>query len=234
MRSRVLLVEEDPARAQRIGKVLADTDIESFHTTGAREAEEALGIRQFDVVLFSSAAKPAETAREIQSMSRRLCPSGKFIVWGKCDASVCDAIVPEDVPEPELGRALVLAQQRAAANSDDRVSQLPVFDLTGFGQQMGDDPELMREIVEIFFEESEGQMRDLNETLASGDTTRAARLAHSLKGSLASLHAARARHWAQTVESAAASGDPNASQAALVALSRAIDELTPALREVLS
>ena len=41
-------------------------------------------------------------------------------------------------------------------------------------------------------------------------------------------------HWAQTLEAAAAAGDSGRSQAALMALGSAIDELMPNLRELLS
>jgi len=234
MTSKVLLVEEDPARAHRIGEALAVCNMESFHTTQADEAEEALGVRQFDVVLLSSLEKPAETLRQLHSATRRLCPSAKFIAWGTYENSHCDAVLPEHISELELGHELARALQRAAANGDDSASHLPVFDLPDFRHQMGDDPELMREIVGIFFEESVGQMRELNETLARGETARASRLAHSLKGSLGSLHADRARYWAQALETAAAAGDAGRSEAALKALGQAIDELTPNLRKVLS
>lgn len=234
MTAKVLLVEEDPVRAQRIGDALANCNVESFKTTGANDAEEALGIRQFDVILLSSLTKPPETLRRLQQAARRLCPSAKFLVWGSCEASLCDAVLPDHISERDLGRELSLAQQRAVADGDDSASGLPVFDLPGFRQQMSDDDELMREIVKIFFEESAEQMRELNEALAHGNTSRASRVAHSLKGSLGSLHAARARHWAQTLETAAAADDPSRSQAALKSLGKAIDELTPNLREVLS
>jgi HPt (histidine-containing phosphotransfer) domain-containing protein len=59
-------------------------------------------------------------------------------------------------------------------------------------------------------------------------------LAHSLKGSLGSLHAARARHWAQMLESAAAAGDMERSRTAFAALRDAIDEVAPDLRKVLA
>ena len=233
MTPKVLLVEEDPTRAERIAGALAACNMESFRTTRTEEVEEALVVRQFDVVLLSSLGKPPETLRRIHSATRRLCPSAKFIVWGACEAGLCDVVLPEQLSEPELGGELVRAQQGAAAGGDS-TEHLPVFDLPAFRQQMGDDPELMREIVGIFFEESVGQMHELNEMVARGETVQASRLAHSLKGSLGSLHAARARHWAQALEAAAAVGDAGRSQTALHALGQAIDELTPDLRKVLS
>jgi HPt (histidine-containing phosphotransfer) domain-containing protein len=234
MTPKVLLIEKDPARAERICEALAACNMESFRATGAEEVEEALGVRQFDVVLLSSLGKPPETLRRIHSATRRLCPSAKFIVWGACEAGLCDAVLPGQLSEPELGHELVRAQQGGVAPGGDLTAHLPVFDLPAFRQQMGDDPELMREIVGIFFEESVEQMHELNEMIARGETISASRLAHSLKGSLGSLHAARARHWAQALEAAAAVGDAGGSQTALHALGQAIDELTPDLRKVLS
>ena len=234
MTSKVLLVDEDLARAQRVAGALAECNIESFHTAKADEAQEALGVRQFDAVLLSSRGSSTETLRQLHAATRRLCPSAKFFVWGTCEAGLCDAVLPENVSETDLGRELKRAGQRVAANRDDSVSHLSVFDLPAFRRQMGDDPELMREIVGIFFDESIGQMRELSEMLACGEDSQASRLAHSLKGSLGSLHAARAHYWAQALEAAAASGDSARSQAAFNALERAMDDLTPNLREVLS
>lgn len=234
MTSKVLLIEEDPVRAQQIHNALSNCGVETFRTGGAAEAEEALAIRRFDVVLLSSLVQPPEVLTRIQSAVRRLCPSAKFLVWGTCEAGFCDVVVPAHVSERELASELGRARQPATPGAGDAANTLPVFDLTGFRQNMGDDRELMREVVGIFFEESAGQMQELSEKLASGDTTRVSRLAHSLKGSLGSLHAARARHWAQALEVAAAAGDSNHSRTALEKLSQAIDELTPNLRDVLS
>jgi HPt (histidine-containing phosphotransfer) domain-containing protein len=234
MTAKVLLVEDDPIRAQRIAQALEACDVQSFHTTGADEAEEALGVRQFDIILLSSLTQPPETVRQLQSSTRHLCPSAKFFVWGTCEDGLCDAIIPGHVSEADLGRELALAREREVADGGDSTSRLPLFDFDTFEQQMGGDADLMREIIGIFFEESAGQMRELSDAIAGGDMGRTSRLAHSLKGSLGSLHAARARHWAQTLESAAASGDTVRTQAALNFLSQAMAELTPRLAQVLS
>lgn len=103
MTPKVLLVEEDPERAQRICEALAACNMESFRTTSADEVEEALGVRQFDVILLSSLGKPAETLRRIHTATRRLCPSAKFIVWGACEAGLCDAVLPDSFPSPNSG-----------------------------------------------------------------------------------------------------------------------------------
>ena len=234
MTSKVLLVEDDQTRAGRITEALHGCGIEAFLTPGVKEAEEALAIRQFDVVLLSSQTGAPEAIRELQAVTRRLCPSAKFFVWGACEANLCDVVLPASMNHADLGRELSRAYVEKRADGDSSASLLPRFDLSAFKQQMGGDSDLMREIVGIYFEESAGQMRDLAEALDRGENTRASRLAHSLKGSLGSLHAARARHGAQTLESAAAAGEAERSRSAFVALRDAVEELAPDLRKVLA
>jgi HPt (histidine-containing phosphotransfer) domain-containing protein len=61
----------------------------------------------------------------------------------------------------------------------------------------------------------------------------ASRVAHSLKGSLGSLHAPRARHWAQTLELAAASGDGERYRQSFSALEQSLSDLEPKLQDLL-
>jgi HPt (histidine-containing phosphotransfer) domain-containing protein len=234
MTSKVLLVEEDQARAERITEALHGCGIDAFQTAGVKEAEEALAVRQFDVVLLSSRTTAPEMMRELQAVTRRLCPSAKFFIWGECESGICDAVLPTSVEDADLGRELTLAYAGSQVTLEKTASHLPKFDLRAFEEQMGGDSELMREIIGIYFDESAGQMRELAEALDRAENTRASRLAHSLKGSLGSLHAARARHWAQMLESAAAAGDMERSRTAFAALRDAIDEVAPDLRKVLA
>lgn len=53
----------------------------------------------------------------------------------------------------------------------------------------GDNDEFLREIVEIFIEDTPLRMADLEAGLAAGDTAKFTRAAHSIKGSSANLGA---------------------------------------------
>jgi HPt (histidine-containing phosphotransfer) domain-containing protein len=230
--SRVLLVEEDPARAKRIADALSAANFEAFYTINGDLAQEALAVRQFDFILISSQNGFPNLLDQVEPMARRLCPSAMLIGYGVFKSNACDAVISDSVPETELASALARARQNASVDQERIADQLTAFELPAFRQQMGDDPELMKEIIGIFFEESVQQLRDLHQAIEAHEYHRASRLAHSLKGSLGSLHAPRARHWAQALETAATSGDSGRSERYLSALEQSIRALTPQLQQV--
>ncbi|MFZ0592262.1 MAG: Hpt domain-containing protein [Bryobacteraceae bacterium] len=231
--SRLLLVEEDQPRAAAISSVLSPAELEAFHAASLADAKEALSLRQFEVVLVSTVRNPSEIAGQLSPLAKRLSPSTIVLVYGECQQGVCDGTLPSSLPPAGLAREIKRFQQLAALDQDQIAVQLTMFDLLAFRQQMGDDPDLMSEIVKIFFEESSGQLQDLRQAISSGEFNRASRLAHSLKGSLGSLHAAQARHWAQALEVAAVACDGSRCEQCLVALERSISALQPRLQELL-
>jgi HPt (histidine-containing phosphotransfer) domain-containing protein len=143
-----------------------------------------------------------------------------------------DKIIPETVSEESLPGEVVRLH-RAGAVDEETASQLNLFDLLAFRQQLGEDDDLMREIIAIFFEESGHQLADLRNALNSGEYRSASRIAHSLKGSLGNMHSDRARHWAQALETAALANDADASAKCLAALEQSISALTPTLEKLI-
>lgn len=82
------------------------------------------------------------------------------------------------------------------------------LDLDHLREQVSDDKELLREIVLLFFEETDTQMRQLKEAIAAQDYETSGRVAHSLKGSFSGLHAHIARLHAQDLELAVMKKQP--------------------------
>ncbi len=230
--SRLLLVETDAARSKRIAEALSAANFDHLPVANLAEAREALGIQQFDVVLVSSEQNCAEQAQELQPFLKQLPQSTLLLVYGKCEPKRCDAVIAPELPDSALGREIIRLQQAAAKNQDNIDSNLTMFDLLAFQSQMGDDPELMEEIIGIFFEESVEQLRQLRDAVAQRDYNHASRLAHSLKGSLGALHAYRARHWAEALEAATGKNDSNGSERYLSALEQTISALTPQLQSL--
>ncbi len=232
--SRLLLVEEDPPRAAAISSALTPAEFEAFQAASLADANEALSVRQFEVVLVSTLRNPSEIAGQLSTLAKRLSPSTLVLVYGECLEGLSDGTLPPSLPPAGLAREIKRFQQLAELDQDHIAAQLTMFDLLAFRQQMGDDPDLMSEIIKIFFEESAGQLQDLRQAISSHEFNRASRLAHSLKGSLGSLHAARARHWAQALEAAAAACDGGRCEHCLTALEKSISALQPQLQELLS
>jgi HPt (histidine-containing phosphotransfer) domain-containing protein len=231
---RLLLVETDAVRSQRIADALSVAKFNVLPVSSLDEAQEALGIQQFDIVLVSSRQRCAEQAQELSPLLKQLSQPTPLFVYGPCEARWCSAAISPDVPESVLGAEIIRLQQAAAKNQEYLDSNLTMFDLLAFQNQMGDDPELMEEIIGIFFAESVEQLQELRSAVAAGEYHRASRLAHSLKGSLGALHAYRAQHWAQALELAAGKNDSTGSERCLAALEQTISALTPQLQSVLT
>ena len=80
----------------------------------------------------------------------------------------------------------------------------PVIDLQAINNlrslNPGDDDAFLREIVEIFIEDTPLRIADLETGLAAGDTAKFTRAAHSIKGSSANLGAAALGVLAEKLE----------------------------------
>lgn len=231
--SRLLLVEEDTARAIRISAALQTEGSRILHTHGLAEAKEALSIEQFDFILISSTTHATAIAGELFVIARRLSPPVPLAVYGECERKLCDAVIPSSLSPGGLPHELDRIRNLQPAHQDSAASQLPEFDRDAFHEQMAGDSDLMQEIISIFFEESATQLKNLENALQAQEFPQASRLAHSLKGSLGSLHAAQARYWAQALETAAAAGDSSRCGRYLSALAESVSALEPRLKELL-
>ena len=231
--SRLLLVEKDPARAMRLSSPLQSDGFVPFSAGSLTEAKEALTVQQFDVILVSTTGGADPIVGALAEQAKRLSPPPLVLVYGDCEKGPSDAVIPSAAPEASLGREIKRLIGLATTDHEAVAAQLSMFDLLAFRQQMGDDPDLMTEVIKIFFDESAGQLKSLDDAISSSQFAHASRVAHSLKGSLGSLHADRARHWAQALEAAAASGDADRCRHCLCALQSSISALEPRLQELL-
>jgi HPt (histidine-containing phosphotransfer) domain-containing protein len=84
------------------------------------------------------------------------------------------------------------------------MSDLAIIDLQAIENlralNPGDEDAFLREIVNIFLEDTPQRIAELDESLNEGDVTRFARAAHSIKGSSANLGAEALRAAAEKLE----------------------------------
>ena len=230
----VLLVEAESSRAERFSAALSRSGLDAFPVSTTSEAVEALGLRPFNIVLLASQHESTPAAELLFQHTKRRPGTLLIAIHGgndpepRCDATVSPAVSDENIPA-----ALVSLYNAFTDGSDRMPSNIPAFDVASFQHQLGDDVDLMKEIIGIFFEESGTQLGELREALAKDDYGKASRLAHSLKGSLGSLHAGHARYWADVLESAAKVQDGGRSKQLLASLERAIAQLQPQLDQLL-
>lgn len=243
---RVLVVNSDGQEAQRLAGRLANANHTALPATGLEEACEALCVQKFDAVLLGSEL-PTDAVQEFTAKLRELerrqhttapapvlsissqVPDGA--AWCVGDQGI-DGYLAEPFQPPVLDQAVMgLAASIGGGGKPaaDPAAGLPVFELEQFRNQVAHDRNLMREIIDLFFSEAPTQVTELGEAVAVQDFERVARIAHTIKGSLATLHAQQARYHAQQLESASGNSDIAQCRQALSSLEHDLEVLEPQL-----
>lgn len=248
---RVLLVGCDPERSQAVLSTLASKSHIVRTAHGLQEASKVLCSEKFDAVVLGSpitrecAADFARNLRETEtnqggaSRTAILSVSSEIsdtLAWHASDDKTVNAYLPECF-EPgalvdaimNLARALSTPKNAAdAAGSKD----LPIFEPEEFEAQVAYDRDLLIEIIDIFLSERPAHVAQLRAALAAGEYDRIYRVAHTMKGSLGTLHATRARFHAEELESVARKQDHEQCAVLIGVLNRDLDALEPTLTEL--
>jgi HPt (histidine-containing phosphotransfer) domain-containing protein len=214
------------------------------------EAGEALSLQKFDAVLLSPSvisdglhefgAKLRQLEQSQRSAARVpvLCISSESSPPSStsCESGgIVDAYLPEPFEPAAFADAvsnLAKAVNCSASVSDAGGAELPVFQLSEFQEQVGHDPDLATEIIDLFFSESAHQIPAMRDALARADYAQLKPLAHTIKGSFGSLHAPCARSRAQQLETAAAQENAELCRTLLNALEADLEALKPELLKV--
>ena len=155
------------------------------------------------------------------------------------DSAGIDAAVNKPIDASELFRVIEAltgggpsaggASSTRAASADDL--EAPI-DFTLFVARMGGNAGGARTVLAAFLGECAGLRRRLDEAIEAGDPDRIRRAAHTIKGSLLNISAARAARIAQDLEGRAAQGDMAAAAGLRDNLSAALDELLAAAQRI--
>ena len=238
---RVLLVDGGSERSEEISTTLASANHTVLPAIGLEEAGEALFVEQFDAVLLASNF-PARNLADFTAKLRRVEQSQgsdtripilalQSVSDGGTDGSVEEPIDPIALTEAVRNLAHALAQPTKLGVASMK-NDLPVLEPEKFEEQVGYDNELMVEIIDLFLAESQKDLSEMNASVANCNWDSLSKTAHTIKGSLASLHASRARATAQELESAAKDEEVDVSVRAYHQLVKDLRILEPRLREL--
>lgn len=244
---RILFIGGDTPESQHIYSVLGEANHAVVPVPSFAEASEALLIQKFDAVLISPAfltqgvsdftaqLRHAESKRKAtRTPIISVLPDSVKAAVPATEASV-DAYLPERFEPAAFAETVenlahaVTESKRASGEATASAPDLPVFNVADFQAQVAYDRELMVEIIDLFLDERSQDLSDMTEALASDDLQSLMRSAHTIKGSLGSLHASLARYRSQELEAAAKSGNRQACISLLGALEEDLKELEPQL-----
>ncbi len=107
-----------------------------------------------------------------------------------------------------------------------------VFDMTEALENVGEDMDLLKEIIEIFLKDFPNQMEQIKEGILAGDSNVVEQAAHSLKGSVANFAAKRTYEAAYRLEVFGREGNLGEAKEALADLEREIGDLVAAMNSI--
>ena len=247
---RVLLIDADARQSRLISSRLAGANHTVLPATGLKEAAEALCSEKFDAVVLGSplpADGVADLAGKLRSLEMDRSASSRTAIlsvsrdvfdgsaWQPSQDLGIDGYLSEGFEANALSAA-VTSLTRVVCTANEPASgpapSLEIFDPEKFKAQVAYDLHLLVEIIDLFLSEQITQIAGMQEALANEDYGRLYLTAHTIKGSLASLHAGAGRLRAEELESAARECDHQNCVRFLSALKRDMQTLEPALLQL--
>jgi signal transduction histidine kinase/CheY-like chemotaxis protein/HPt (histidine-containing phosphotransfer) domain-containing protein len=243
---RVLVVEDNPVN-QRLASILLEG---RGHTVAlaenGREALTRLGADRFDVVLMDVQMPEMDGLEATAAIRAQEAKGGGHIpivgvtahaIKGdreRCLAAGMDGYVSKPI-RPEALFAAIDAlvtgrpQPDSAPASDAGTQVLRDRDLLAM---VGGDSDVVSELARLFLEDGPRRLEDIKAGLAAGDHEAVRNAAHTLKGSAASICAARTADAALRLEQLAQVSDLDGARGAFAALSVEVAQLEQALRRL--
>jgi len=147
----------------------------------------------------------------------------------RCLAAGMDGYVAKPVQAHELYQAI--AQLLPTSTAIDSDAPPPaVLDHNEALRNVGGDPALLHELIEVFLQDCPRMIEDTRAALQASDAVTLKRAAHSIKGAVAILGGKAASEAALRLETMARQGDLSHAEAAWQELHQALEQLQCALR----
>src|SRR5438067_153239 len=243
---RILLAEDNPVN-ERVARRLLE---KQGHTVlVARSGREALAIARseaLDVILMDVQMPEmdgfAATAaiRDMEAKTGRRVPIVGVTAHATardrrlCLAAGMDTYLSKPIRPDMLFAAIdevIPGRERASAApmQDGQLGALDILDERGLLAVVSGNPELLRELAELFLEDSPQRLFEVRKALDSADLNGLQRAAHTLKGSAGSLCGKRAAELALRLEELGESGDLPAARLLYPILAEEVRKLQQAL-----
>ncbi len=230
---RILVVDDSPTNRMVIRRMLQRLGYEVLQADNGEQAIKQLCKESVDLVLMDCEMPRLDGWTATACIRAGACGESKR--WIPIIALTAHTRWEERRKCSEVGMDDFLAKPVGMADLEHMLQKwLGVnWDVKAMMDRVDGDPELGREMVRSFLEETPGQIEQLVQALDAGDFEEARRLAHGLKGSASFLSIEGIRQAAFQVEQATKQKDPQTARAHLQHLQQEWNRVRPALEEYL-
>ncbi len=245
-RLRVLLAEDNPVNRAVASRMLEKQGHVVVMVQDGRQAVAALERESFDLVLMDVQMPEMDGYEATAAIRRAEAKSGGHVPiialtahalqrdMEKCLRAGMDAYVSKPIEAGKLFEAIDgLITVPEAAAPPGAPNDGTVLDTQALLRRVDGDPALLTEIVGLYRGDSASLLTEIRDALASGAVESLERMAHRLKGSLATLGAEAAAEVARKLEQAARRADPAEAAALFEALRQEMERLETALRNLI-
>jgi len=238
---RVLVAEDNVVNKKVIVALLEKLGCRADVASNGREAVDQAERFPYDVILMDCEMPEMDGFAATAEIRRRETGTGRrvpivaltaYAMTGdreRCLAAGMDEYLSKPVREPELIAALkahlsMVPAGPAPALAAEATPPTPVL-----LPEIADDPDLMREIVDLYRSNAPGWMDQIRQALAARDGTGLARAAHTLRGAVSHLGVPAATDATRALEDAGRAADFAAAPKTLARLETELRHLDDAL-----
>ncbi|HEX2309383.1 MAG TPA: response regulator, partial [Vicinamibacterales bacterium] len=247
---RILVAEDNPTNQKLVVTLLRQRGHRVVTVSNGKQAVAKASEKPFDAILMDVQMPEMSGFEATEAIRRRERDTGSHTpivamtahaMTGdreRCLAAGMDAYVSKPLRAQQL---LATIDEVCKAASPGRDSEAPTadpepdaaaVDRAALLASFGDDPTLLREVIEVFLADTPKQMAALDSAVARRDAPAIAAAAHALKGSCGLFSTAGAYESAQRLEKLAREGVLDEIDAARDELTLEVRRLERALREM--
>ncbi|HTU93278.1 MAG TPA: response regulator, partial [Gemmataceae bacterium] len=242
---RVLLAEDNLVNQMLAVRLLEKQGHSVVVAGNGREAVEAVERGSFDLVLMDVQMPEMDGFEATIAIRQRESDTGRHVpilamtayaMKGdreRCLQSGMDGYVSKPIQPRELWETIdKLVDPDGMAALDEASVSAGVVDRDEMMERVGGDAQLLRELIDVFFEDFPRMWQEVRDALAHGDARKLSRAAHTLKGAVSVFGAGAARASAERLEQLARTGDLASVGEAVAQLEAELERLKPILRKL--
>jgi CheY-like chemotaxis protein len=242
-RLRILLADNNPGHQQLAVHLLEECGHAVAVAHDGAAVRAALTGQLFDLVLLDLLLPQLNGFEAVAAIRKREQASGEHlpivaVTTGaagdreRCLRAGFDACLSRPLQAEELVEVLGRVTAGRGGLGPHRPAGPPaeeVLDAAAVLRRVDGDLELLREVIELFREDSPRLLAEIRAALADKDAVRLKKAAHTLKGSVGHIAAQAAFQAALELETLGGQGDLDTAEDLFARLQRELDRLQPAL-----